>query len=154
LEPLGLKSVYLEGREPSSGIRAHGFSTRYTGKLSDIALEPNWGVEYSAAWIAGAPTGTALDVARWMRALYGGELLEATSLAAMTKWTSQSDFTYGLATARLQSSRGDFWGHNGGILGFRTRAGHSPSRKMTVVVMINRDDADPRASWDALVSAL
>jgi D-alanyl-D-alanine carboxypeptidase len=154
LEPLQLRSTYLEGSELASGERAHGFSINYTGTLDDIFNHPLWPVEYPVAWTAGAMTSTAYDVARWTRALYGGEVLTPASLSAMTTWVAGSSPTYGLGTMRLTSSKGDFWGHVGGITGYTSWAGHSPTRNLTVIVLINQDNDYFSAIWRALVDAL
>ena len=154
LRRLQLPTMYLEGSEPASGDRAHGFSINYTGTPQDITTYPLWTVEYSVAWTAGAMTGTAYDVARWIRALYSGSVLTETSLTEMTTWTSLSGSTYGLGTERFSSSKGDFWGHLGDITGYLSMAGHSPTAQVTVIVLVNQDNVDVRAIWNALVSTL
>jgi D-alanyl-D-alanine carboxypeptidase len=154
LEPLQLRSTYLEGSEPGSGERAHGFSINWSGLLDDIFNLPLWPVEYPVAWTAGAMTSTAYDVARWIRALYGGEILSPASLSAMTQWVAGSAPAYGLGTMRLTSSKGDFWGHIGGFTGYTSWAGHSPSRNVTVVVLINQDNDFFPSIWRGLVDAL
>lgn len=154
LQPLELPGIYLEGSEPALGERAHGFSVNYTGSPKDITTYPLWPVEYPVAWTAGAMTATAYDLARWTRTLYGGHVLNEKSVAEMTKWTSQSGSEYGLGTLRFSTSKGDFWGHSGGITGYLSIAAHSPTRQLTVVVLVNQDNVDVGAIWNALVSAL
>ena len=154
LEPLQLRGVYLQGSERPSGDRAHGFSAHYTGSLEDITSHPLWPVEYPVAWTAGAMASTAYDLALWMRALYGGDVLSAESLREMTKWVPGSSPVYGLGTMRLNSSKGEFWGHIGGITGFTSWAGHSPTLKVTVVVLVNQDSDYYSSIWNGLVNAL
>ncbi|MHC1767418.1 MAG: serine hydrolase domain-containing protein [Verrucomicrobiia bacterium] len=154
LEPLHLAGIYLEGAEEASGDRAHGFTASYTGSLQDVTTNSIWRVEYPVAWTAGAMTSTAYDLALWIRALYGGHVLSDNSLGEMTKWTSLSGSTYGLGTMRISSSKGEFWGHNGGITGYLSVAGHSPTRHTTVVVLVNQDTVDVGAIWGALVNTL
>jgi D-alanyl-D-alanine carboxypeptidase len=154
LEPLQLNSTYLEGAEQASGDRAHAYTQNYTGSVQDVLTNAIWQVEYPVAWTAGAMTSTAYDLALWIRALYGGDVVSKSSLAEMTKWTSQSNSGYGLGTGRMNTAKGDFWGHSGGITGYLSLAGHSPTRHMTVVVLLNQDTADPGTIWVALVNAL
>lgn len=154
LEPLHLTSTYLEGAEEASGERAHGFTVSYTGLVQDAQTNSIWQVEYPVAWTAGAMTSTAYDLANWMRALYGGEVVSAASLAAMTKWSTLSGLSYGLGTARVNTSKGEFCGHSGGITGYLSLAAHCPARGATVVVLVNQDNVDPGVIWSALVTNL
>lgn len=102
---------------------------------------------------------TAMDLARWTGALYGGAVLQAPSLAQMTQWAPNSGSPYpwagyGLGTMRWTTSKGDFWGNTGRMPGYRSCSGHSPSRKITVVILVNQDSLDAISMWKALVNAL
>jgi D-alanyl-D-alanine carboxypeptidase len=154
LQQLKLPSIYLEGSEPDSGTRAHGFSVNYTGSLKDITTFPLWTVEYPVAWTAGAMTATAYDLARWIRALYGGTVLKPESIEQMTEPTTLSGGSYGLGTQRFSTTKGYFWGHSGAITGYVTCAGHSSTRDATVVVLVNQDNVDSVTLWNLLVNAL
>ena len=156
LDPLELRTVYMEGAEPASGQRAHGFSYNYTNHLEDISARA-WWVEYPVAWAAGAMTSTSYEVAQWVGALYGGRVLQPTSIEQMTNCTTlsiSSGLPYGLGTMRFSTARGDFWGHRGRITGYAALAAYSPSRKTTVAVLVNQDAVDIDAIWLALVNAL
>jgi D-alanyl-D-alanine carboxypeptidase len=106
------------------------------------------------AWTAGAMTSTAYDLALWIRALYGGDVLSDASLAQMTTWSSQSSSSYGLGTERFTTAKGEFWGHSGAITGYASLGVYSPTRRVTVVALVNQDTADVGAIWRALVNAL
>ena len=97
---------------------------------------------------------TANDLAHWIQALYGGSVLKPESLNEMTKWTSLSGSTYGLGTVRMTSSKGEFWGHEGEITGYLASGAYSPTRQVTVIVLINQDNSDSVAIWNGLVNAL
>jgi D-alanyl-D-alanine carboxypeptidase len=105
-------------------------------------------------WTAGGIVSTAYDLARWIEVLYGGRVLKPDSLTEMTKWSALSGSNYGLGTLRVASSKGEFWGHDGGLPGFRSYAGYCPTCRFTVVVLVNQDDADAASVWSALVKAL
>jgi D-alanyl-D-alanine carboxypeptidase len=152
LQPLGLPSIYLEGAEPGTGERAHGHSSFYTGTTEDITVDPVWRVGYPLAWTAGAMTATAYDLARWLRALYGGNVVSEESLSQMTAWYSAST-KYGLGTERIVSRLGEFWGHGGTITGYCVMAGHCPERDLTMVVLANQE-GDISLIWNLLVTAL
>ena len=159
LEPLQLRSTYLETREPATGELAHGFSdVDGVGGLDDLSALPTTGM-YSLIWTAGGMFSTATDLAHWVRALYGDTVLKAVSLAQMTKWAPNSGSPYpwagyGLGTMRWSTSKGDFWGHDGRMPGYFSESGHSPTRNITVVVLINQDHVDEGAIWRALVDTL
>jgi D-alanyl-D-alanine carboxypeptidase len=125
--------------------------------LEDVLDWPRT-AEYSAAWTSGGLVSTAADVARWMRALYGGSVLKPDSLTAMTAWVpasgGSSGGTFGLGTMRLHTPMGDFWGHAGSISGYLSCAGHNPTRNVTLVVLVNQDNVYLPAIWNGLVSAL
>jgi D-alanyl-D-alanine carboxypeptidase len=159
LEPLHLTGTYFKGAEPATGESAHGFTTQYTGKLQDVTTNTLWQAEYNLAWTGGALTSTAYDTALWTHALYGGSVLSKSSLADMTKWTPESGSGHGLGTFRYSTSRGDFWGHSGGIAGYGSLAGYSPTLDCTVVMLMNeytRDTSDAALwnIWLALIEAL
>ncbi len=102
---------------------------------------------------------TAMDLARWTWALYGGTVLQAQSLAQMTQWAPNSGSPYpwagyGLGTMRWTTSKGDFWGHAGRMPGYRSCSGHSVTRNITVVLLVNQDSLDAVSMWKALVNAL
>ena len=153
LDPLQLRETYLGAAEPESGDRAHPFSANYTGSVLDVSDRP-WLPEWSVAWSAGAMVSTANDLAHWIQALYGGSVLKPESLNEMTKWTSLSGSTYGLGTVRMTSSKGEFWGHEGEITGYLASGAYSPTRQVTVIVLINQDNSDSVAIWNGLVNAL
>jgi D-alanyl-D-alanine carboxypeptidase len=93
----------------------------------------------------------ALTVARWGYQLYGGQVLEATSLAAMTEF--DDDF-YGLGTMDIsqQSFNIDAVGHEGEILGYRSVLAvfrHQP----LAVAILSPSTADTGAFVQYLVKA-
>jgi D-alanyl-D-alanine carboxypeptidase len=157
LEPLQLRSPYLRIGEPATRELAHPFSdVDGVGGLDDMSALPTTGM-YSLAWAAGGMFSTALDLARWVRALYGGAVLRPDSLAQMTQWVpyNTSPFPgYGLGTMRLSTTKGDFWGNGGLMPGYFSSSGHSPTRHITVVVLINQDHVNQGAIWLALINAL
>jgi CubicO group peptidase (beta-lactamase class C family) len=105
----------------------------------------------SSAGAAGGMVADALTVARWGYQLYGGQVLEATSLAAMTEF--DDDF-YGLGTMDIsqQSFNIDAVGHEGEILGYRSVLAvfrHQP----LAVAILSPSTADTGAFVQYLVKA-
>jgi D-alanyl-D-alanine carboxypeptidase len=104
----------------------------------------------TAAWAAGAITGTAADVARFYRALLGGKLIRPDLLREMKKTVAMGSpgDTYGLGLWQTSTMRlspepfpcGPGWGHNGNWVGYQTNAFNSKDGKRQFVLFINRDE--------------
>jgi D-alanyl-D-alanine carboxypeptidase len=97
-------------------------------------LNPSW------AWAAGGVISTATDLATWIEALVGGQLLDA---AYQRTWreslqpTNPSDpnglqYGYGIVQVRVGPNRIFF--HNGELPGYNTFAGYDPVNRVTLVV--------------------
>jgi CubicO group peptidase (beta-lactamase class C family) len=97
-------------------------------------LNPSW------AWAAGGVISTATDLARWIEALVGGQLLDA---AYQRTWreslqpTNPSapnglQYGYGIVQVRVGPNRILF--HNGELPGYNTFAGYDPVNRVTLVV--------------------
>jgi D-alanyl-D-alanine carboxypeptidase len=93
------------------------------------SVNPSW------AWSAGAGISTAEDLARYVEALVGGQLLPPAIQRQRLDSTVPIDpanpqsAAYGLALARF----GPLYGHSGELPGFNSFIGHDPDRKITVV---------------------
>ncbi len=135
--------------------------------LADMAaLTPGFGTDgdqeplrnvtagYHPGWVShGLVTATALDLARFLDRLIGGELIGAASLAEMTTpvpvtashpWMEKP--SYGLGLMMDPANRfGAVAGHTGGGPGYSTAAYQFPDvrgRRVTAVALVNRDGAD------------
>ena len=113
---------------------AHG----YYGSLDAANL-----INPSIAWTAGAMISTVGDVARFYRALLDGRLLPPAQqrelLAAIPVNDTGELFAehYGLGIYSVQLSCGTAWGHDGGIIGFKTFAYTSPDGNRQAVIVYN-----------------
>jgi D-alanyl-D-alanine carboxypeptidase len=135
LVPLGLHdtSFPLTSKQIPAPY-AHG----YYGSLDATnAINP------SIAWTAGAMISTADDVALFYRALLDGRLLPSAQqrelLAAIPVNDTGELFAehYGLGIYSVQLSCGTAWGHDGGIIGFKTLAYTSPDGNRQAVIVYN-----------------
>jgi len=135
LVPLGLHdtSFPLTSKQIPAPY-AHG----YYGSLDVTNL-----VSPSIAWTAGAMISTVDDVARFYRALLDGRLLPPAQqrelLAAIPVNDTGELFAehYGLGIYSVQLSCGTAWGHDGGIIGFKTFAYTSPDGNRQAVIVYN-----------------
>ncbi|MCX4630990.1 serine hydrolase domain-containing protein [Streptomyces sp. NBC_01443] len=112
---------------------AHGYSDLTpTGRTADATdWNPSWG------WAAAAMISDLHDLRRWARILATGTLLSPATQAERLKMlpTGLAGNEYGLG---IFDNHG--WiGHNGSLPGYECVAVHLPSRRATLVVLINTD---------------
>jgi CubicO group peptidase (beta-lactamase class C family) len=101
---------------------------------------------------AGGVLMSMRDVAGWTRALHGGALLPANSLAEMarpTRLATGREIPYGLGWMLDRMPNGDpILYHGGSVPGFRTLHVHLPRRELSVMAVTNGDSlAASVAGW-------
>ena len=99
----------------------------------------------SAAWAAGALVSNASDLATWVRALYGGNVLSETGRAAMLtpgSFPGKSGERYGLGVQFFETSAGQAVGHAGNLPGFASLTVYVLDRDIAVSVMSNDERAE------------
>jgi len=98
----------------------------------------------SNTFSAGVVLSTVRDLAAWVRAAHTDAVLNADLRRQW--WTlnpsqagneNNSGFGVGLGWFRVQSTRGAFWGHNGGVAGFASALMHFPDDALTVALLCN-----------------
>jgi D-alanyl-D-alanine carboxypeptidase len=145
IEPLGLESTDLSSRA--------GLARAYLSDFDDVTDLDVFG------WGSGEMTSTAGDVARFLQALLGGEVL-SPDLRAELLTTVPSDWEesdgYGLGIEHVSSLMGQApspcgsaWGHLGFAMGHTTVALASESGDRQVVVCVNSLVTDDE-TWRAL----
>ena len=149
--PLGLESTYVQGVGSPVAPPAHA-NEMFVGSggrilprdLSDgSALVPFTSV-VTAAFSAGSIASTSGDLARWARALYGGDVLTPASLAQMLTFDPKIEqyaaLAYGLGVSRVNiDGRFVAFGHTGALAGTRASIRWLPKERVTVAVVFNRD---------------
>lgn len=159
LEPLRLDHTYYQPQEQASGSGAHGYKGTASSArdVSVGAVMLPFNAEASACGPAGAFSSTAGDIARWGSALYGGAVLDDSSLAAMVDPSVSAPFRpktpYGLGFEQRPLSGRSTWGHLGVLDGFTASMKYLPDLRITVVVLANGSWASPTSASAALVSA-
>lgn len=128
--PLGLRSTLLATSQHIPGAHAHGYLVNGKNPLQDVTL-----VSPSYAWTAGAIVSTASDIARFYRALLGGQLLSPDLLQAMKPTTNR----IGLGLFQTPSACGgpNLIGHDGALAAYLTLAFNSKDSKRQLVVLVN-----------------
>jgi len=137
-EPTRMRDTYLPGATTAiKGSHALGYG-ELGGELRDLT-----DFNASAGWAGGGAVTTATDMARFWRALLGGELLRAPELAAMKTTVPIGrgyPGTYGLGLMRLTQFAqecGVVWGNGGDLPGFSSEFFNSEDGKLQAGVIVN-----------------
>jgi CubicO group peptidase (beta-lactamase class C family) len=132
--PLGMTDTGLDADELILAHRAQGYRRR-KGVLEQPRSE-----SMTVPWAAGAIYSTTGDLLKWERGLFGGKLLDAASVKAMTT-AGKGD--YGLGVLVVQRGGSAIIWHNGGIEGFHAFLAYAPQKRVTVAVLSNVDSGLP-----------
>jgi len=124
--PMGLNNTFLD------------VASSPTNKIPNL-VESARAYAYSTTSVKadGALVSTSVDVAKYMRAVFSGNFLSATSKAAM-RAPSLRNSRYGLGTIRFTSDAGDlYYGHTGTLLNYKSVAYYVPNMDVAVALSMN-----------------
>jgi D-alanyl-D-alanine carboxypeptidase len=154
LTPLALGHTYYQGVDEPVGPLARAY--RFDGpglrrpplSLGDGTDVVPFTSVVTAAGSAGSIASTATDLARWARALYGGEILAPPSLAAMVADVAvtapfKPSIPYGLGVQAATIDGRPTFGHSGRFLGSRTVVRWLPEQGIAIAVLSNQSRYDP-----------
>jgi D-alanyl-D-alanine carboxypeptidase len=133
VDPLGLGGTYL----PPSPDRAPiaGFSLHRPHGVTTSTPATAW---ETSTWAAGGLVSTAQDIATFLRALVGGDLLAPPTFAAMTEgFGAGAEHGLGVYPSDLPSGTGV--SHAGDLHGFRAFAVAVPPGEDVLVLLVNAD---------------
>ena len=161
--PLGLSTAFYQVDERARGPLAHGY--RFIGSnrtLPAVDLADGTGVApfrsvVTAAGGAGSVAASSIDIARWAKALYGGAVLSADSLATMIGDVTNTAHLkprvpYGLGVQSVTVGGWPALGHSGRLLGFQGVMRYFPGQGFAVAVLTNQSRADPGVILKGLVA--
>ncbi|MDG1267015.1 MAG: serine hydrolase [Ilumatobacter sp.] len=175
LKPLGLMDTYVWTGQPH-GSTVQGSRLSCSGPEEPACNPPQFdldvlpiadGHDWTVAWAAGAMVSTPHDVARWLRALVRGDVLDEEHRLLMTTATPQSVKARALAppfgTLRWTGnglglfryeveSEGIGWGHEGLINGFAANAIQMSERDLTVSILSNFQMTDSFTALGEIVA--
>lgn len=162
LVPLGMDHTHYQAVEKPLGPIARGY--RFSGpgvKLPPIPLSDGTNVVpftsvVTAAGSAGSMASTADDLVTWARALYGGNVVLPTSLAAMVSDVAvtapfKPSIPYGLGVQAATIDGRPTLGHSGRLLGSRSVVRWLPQQGMAIAVLTNQSRNDPNLVARALL---
>lgn len=143
LGPSHLYSTYMETFEPYMNPIPHNWATP---TLSPALATDASATPHQALWSSVEPVGGYFahpsDLATWAYDLYSGNVLSATSLAAMLTFTpvTGSYFTgYGLGAMKFSMGGQTYYGHAGNYFGYAASMLFHTSDSICVAVLINQD---------------
>lgn len=175
LKPLGLMDTYVWTGQPRAST-VQGSRLSCGGPTEPECNPPQFdldvlpiadGHDWTVAWAAGAMVSTPHDVARWMRALVRGDVLDEDHRLLMTTATPQSVDARALAPpfGKLRwtgnglglfryevKAEGIGWGHEGLINGFAANAIQMSERDLTVAVLSNFQMTDSFSALGEIVA--
>ena len=134
LDPLKMTHSGLDTDELLLPKRAQGYEPSNSG------LIPARSESMSIPWAAGSMYSTTGDLLKWEQGLFGGKVLSADSLKAMTT-PGKGDYGLGIEIHDLGGNR--VITHGGAIEGFSTNLSYVPDRRIAVVVLANVIGAAP-----------
>ncbi len=132
--PLGMKDSGLDTDERILPKRAQGYAPSPAGLVHARSES------MTIPWAAGSLYSTTGDLLRWEHGLFGGTVLNAASLKAMT---TPGKGDYGLGVEVHNHDGVQTVEHGGGIEGFNTYLLYVPERRIAVVALSNVNGAAP-----------
>ncbi|MCK6447429.1 MAG: beta-lactamase family protein [Planctomycetes bacterium] len=149
LEPLALADT-----EPATRRDLTRCAQGYAGAHDPLRIpdrvfaDGRYAVNPQFEWTGGGFVTTARDLARWSRALYGGDVLDANSLARMQTAVDAPglgrNVKYGLGVIVRETPHGRTLGHSGFFPGYVTEMGWLVDAKLAFALQVNSSDF---ASW-------
>jgi D-alanyl-D-alanine carboxypeptidase len=139
LEPLGLEQTYLQTGQPEPGALPQAY---YHSPFTYTTSEWN----ASQGWAAGAVVSTPEEFARFLKALFTGQLFKQPgTLDLMQQHTPAGENTTlgeGVIYAHGISDNNGVLGHGGETLGFLSDGGYIPSKDVTIVMWSNAGESN------------
>ena len=145
LDPLGMKDTGLDTDDLLLPKRAEGYHPGPHGL--EVARSESMTIPFSA----GAIYSTTGDLLKWEHGLFGGKVLNAESLKAMTT-PGMGDYGFGVGIRNEDGVR--IVSHNGGIEGFNTYLACAPDKQIVVAVLSNVNGAAPDAMGAQLMDTM
>ena len=153
-DPLGLHSATYQGVEAPVALMPTAYrykSVALNSPPADVTdgtdVRPFTSI-VTAAGAAGSVAASAPDLARWARALYGGNVLPTGALQAMisdatTTATLKPGYPYGLGVQVFTIDGRISYGHSGRLVGARSVVRWFPDEGVAIAVLTNESRFDP-----------
>jgi D-alanyl-D-alanine carboxypeptidase len=164
IDPMGLEHTTVQGYEKPSGPGTNAYRfTSAAASAKPIALGDGSGIMpftsvVTASGAAGSIASTSGDLARWGKALYGGDVLDEATRALMLgsiagTITYEPSIPYGYGVQRVTVLGHEAYGHSGRFIGARALVRYLPDAGLAVAVLANTSRTDLRPVLGSLVKA-
>nr|WP_294936913.1 serine hydrolase domain-containing protein [uncultured Flavobacterium sp.] len=130
VDRLKLKNTYMV----DNAVADRNEVVSYTYNGEQWTAIPQW--DMSLPFSAGAITSTANDLTAFLRAIFSGKLLKPSSVDEMTQLRE----SYGIGLVTFPFGERKFFGHTGGIEGFKSVVGYYPAEKLGISLIVNGDN--------------
>ena len=152
-EPLQLHNTQLATPSTSADSfdsLAHGYvrgSAFLFGSEEPMATSRDHyvGLE-TLGWAAGGMVSTSADLAKWAKALYGGDILDPDLRAEMVtpgELVDEDGRSYGYGVEFFETAVGPAVGHPGSIPGFASLTLYLPEQDLSISVITNDEAGEP-----------
>jgi D-alanyl-D-alanine carboxypeptidase len=146
-----LGPLELKGIVPSDARVVPGLVQGHAGEHDPLGLpdrvideQGRFCINPQFEWAGGGFATTAGDLARWGRALYGGNVLDASTRAAMLAGEDAPELgrgvRYGLGAILWSTAHGPACGHSGFFPGYLTELRYWPEHGIAVAAQVNTSD--------------
>lgn len=156
LDPLGLSRTSYQPDERTPSNAAHGHLWGGGSTFYDQTEDARWLPHLSAASIAGASgamVSNAADLARWMMALYGSDLVLPEELReAMMDFRPKDKYGLGTRMRIFEGRRG--FGHGGSLRGYEDQVWYFPREGVSIALLSNRGLYNPDKTVRQLLRVL
>lgn len=147
LRPLQMDHTVLPSNAAFPRPHANGYTIQdAAGTVADTTnWDPSWG------WAAGAMISDLRDLRTWAKSVATGSLLTPATQRQRERFIPAP----GLEPARYGFALFDVkgWiGHNGSLPGYESLTVYSPSKRATMVILLNSDIAPPAGELTTLVA--
>lgn len=139
--PLGLSSMRFAATDNVPDGIVRGYVDFYSN-LNVIESTYYSGWDYFTA--DGGLIGNPHDLGSFLRALAGGQVINAASLAEMTTWRAPSEtddaffpIQYGLGIFRMETPWGEAWFHSGDAIGYYACMAYFPTQGTSITWAVN-----------------
>ncbi len=152
LEPLNLKdTVPADSRRVPGLVPGYAGPNNAFGSTDEMIRDGLFAVNPQFEWTGGGLAVTAEDLARWVRHLYGGKVVDASLMDDLLTGVPARlgpETAYGLGVIIRPTSLGMSYGHSGFMPGYQTDVMYLPRLRAAVAVQVN--SSAPKSTGRAL----
>ena len=141
LEPLALRdTVPADSRTVPGLVQGYAGANNPFGGTDEMIQGGRFVINPQFEWTGGGLACTSRDLARWAQLLYGGQVIDASLMAALLDGVPARlgpGARYGLGVILRPTALGITYGHSGYMPGYQTEVRYFPQLRTAVAVQVN-----------------